>query len=80
MSCSAHQLDWQLALRIFASLPTAHACECCGEVGLHIIRQSCRTAYADPKKNKSPWLCPACADEYHQYWDSLWADYNSSHY
>lgn len=48
-------------------------CERCGSP--QAKRQPCRTAYADPKENREPILCCNCAEEYHEYWDALWAEY-----
>jgi hypothetical protein len=58
----------------------AHTCQRCGAVDAPsntVEREPCRTAYADDRLNISPLLCRECADEYHAYWDSAWADYNS---
>lgn len=52
-----------------------HRCARCGDVGESVVKQECRTAYADERRNITPVLCPLCAEEYHDYWDSLWADY-----
>jgi hypothetical protein len=51
----------------------------CGRCGTTkgVTQQPCRTQYADPKENESPWLCAQCAEDYHDYWDGMWADYYS---
>ena len=50
-------------------------CERCGAPGATL--QPCRTAYCDPKENISPLLCLPCAEEYHDHWDCMWAEYYS---
>lgn len=50
-------------------------CEQCRDVNETVALRECRTAYADDKLNRTPRLCEPCALEYHDYWDSLWADY-----
>lgn len=72
----ACEIDLALALSLYADLPPAPACERCGEVGLHVTKQPCRTAYAEAASNVSPMLCPACSEEYHDYWDNMWDEYN----
>lgn len=52
-----------------------HCCERCGAYPAE--RQPCRTCYSDHKENIAPMLCPACAEEYNDYWDEMWADYYS---
>jgi hypothetical protein len=61
------------AKRLFLELPR---CENCGS-HIGVRREQCRTAYAEAHLNLSPFLCRKCADDYHDYWDNLWADYYS---
>ena len=53
----------------------ARRCERCGSTTEAVTQQPCRTAYTDEASNVSPWLCAPCAEAYHDYWDSAWADY-----
>ncbi len=62
-----------LALQV---LRDYHECERCGS-RQEVRQEPCRTAYADPAENISPWLCRPCAEEYHDNWDEMWADYYS---
>ena len=41
----------------------------CDEKSKLVIQQACQTQYADQELNHSPFLCPHCADAYHEYWD-----------
>ena len=71
---------WMLTegYREFSRINTPHHCE--GIEGpcenTEITQQDCRTQYADPSQNRSPWLCAECAQAYHDYWDEMWANYN----
>lgn len=49
-------------------------CEMCKE--MYRVRL-CRaaTAYAEPSRNKSLWLCEYCEEDYYEYWSEMWADY-----
>ena len=51
-------------------------CERCGSVK-GVRQEPCRTMYTESKLNVSPFLCRECAEDYHDYWNSLWADYYS---
>ena len=57
---------------------TWETCERCQAVAPDVRLRECMTAYADPKENVRPLLCDLCAQEYFDYWDSLWKEYNSS--
>jgi hypothetical protein len=61
--------------KLLALRALTEGCERCGAFGA--TRQPCRTSYADPKENVSPLLCAPCAEEYHDHWDSMWAEYYS---
>lgn len=55
-------------------------CESCGtDEGIELERS--RTAYAPTEENPEPnqpmHLCRSCAADYHDYWDDMWAEYNS---
>lgn len=58
-------------------------CERCATIfGLEL--ESSRTLYNfdgdwfSPKNpNRPQLLCRCCAEEHHDYWDGMWADYNS---
>lgn len=62
--------------RVIEALALVKKCERCGALGATL--QPSRTQYTDPKENVDMWMCPYCAEEYHLYWDEMWADYYSS--
>lgn len=51
-------------------------CERCG-ITTEVQLEPSRTYYVDESKNVEIWLCRECADEYHQHWDDMWAEYHS---
>lgn len=58
-------------------------CERCATIRGLQLESSC-TMYNfdgdwfDPKNpNRPQLLCRCCAEEHHDYWDEMWADYNS---
>lgn len=40
------------------------------------LKKACFEA-TDRKRNRTAWLCRACAKEYHAYWDEMWSTYYS---
>jgi hypothetical protein len=89
-ACDKHKGPRHLCLPQNGNPPV---CEHCGSQ-FGVTWQDSRTAYdpappsvwdhirygemGPPDPNRCRALCPDCADVHHEYWDEMWADYNSS--
>lgn len=52
------------------------SCERCWWGGEGLELEPSRTMYPDGSNSNAPLLlCRGCAEEHHEYWDSVWKDY-----